>query len=46
MPPWETSASEPANTAAAMAASSSAAELGRATKRRWAVEVDDDLDML
>jgi hypothetical protein len=41
MPPCANSASEPASVAAATTASSSAAELGRAAKRRWVVGVDD-----
>jgi hypothetical protein len=41
MAPCRSSASEPANAAAATATSSSAAELGRAAKRRCAVTVDD-----
>jgi hypothetical protein len=41
MPPCRSSANEPASAAAETATSRSAAELGRAAKRRCAVTVDD-----
>jgi hypothetical protein len=40
-PPWESSASEAANAAAAIATSSSTVGLGQAAKRRSTVEVHD-----